>query len=570
MNDNISNLSYKEYNIKNSKTVYNLRIEISKNNITFIVKDLNTPLDYNYKNQITLENVIKQFEISELDFSRCELFLKKFDEIFENKKFLISFSNNDIITLSIKKDNSKISNNFEISLYRQKMNNEDKFNILYNQIKIINKNNNSDNNFEIQTISEKLIKTNINMNKKEDDIKNLINEYDNIIKEIKNNIEQMIQNQKIFFEEAEKNLKKMQNEFENKIRKLFEYKNFIKKLNFKIKKDNKDNKKDSSLYFGFIPQSEVDIFISNFKKALLNNKTSGDINMGELIIKGTDSILNDGSSIELFNIDQLNYLNFIDSTEDYMKKASFVISITIHLKKEIYNFENLNIIEKFESLIQKFEISKDYEIYLRCKGNKLSLDFANFNEKNFINKLNLDLSKFHQIKGSIISEFSLNDIFVLSNEELFTKLFNLIVKLKININDIKYIINSFIEALEKVKLNDLEKQNKLQSYVLNLKFLKSFICTKMNFEFKSFDGIKAFFPYAGNRYRKDNNSFGKEIKTWLTSVIKRNLEICELFKTFKDFKFDEISINYVYPKYNNGYCLIGKFHHLSEFLNNLI
>ena len=219
-----------------------------------------------------------------MDFSKYDLLLKKFDEIFENKKFLISFSNNDIITLSIKKDNSKISNNFEISLYRQKMNNEDKFNILYNQIKIINKNNNSDNNFEIQTISEKLIKTNINMNKKEDDIKNLINEYDNIIKEIKNNIEQMIQNQKIFFEEAEKNLKKMQNEFENKIRKLFEYKNFIKKLNSKIKKDNKDNKKDSSLYFGFIPQSEVDIFISNFKKALLNNKTSGDINMGELFI----------------------------------------------------------------------------------------------------------------------------------------------------------------------------------------------------------------------------------------------------------------------------------------------
>ena len=72
------NYSYKEYNIKIDSIIYYLRIEISKNNINFIAKELNSSLDYNYKIQDELINLIKKLDISEKDCSNYDLIFKKF------------------------------------------------------------------------------------------------------------------------------------------------------------------------------------------------------------------------------------------------------------------------------------------------------------------------------------------------------------------------------------------------------------------------------------------------------------------------------------------------------------
>ena len=75
--------SYKEYNINNNKTVYNLRIEIVEQNINFIIKELNTPLDYNYKVQLNLIDLFKKLDISNYDYSKYNLIFKCFDDKFK-------------------------------------------------------------------------------------------------------------------------------------------------------------------------------------------------------------------------------------------------------------------------------------------------------------------------------------------------------------------------------------------------------------------------------------------------------------------------------------------------------
>lgn len=558
--------SYKEYNININKTIYNLRIEILEQNINIIIKELNTPLDYNYKVQLNLIDLLKKLDISDFALSNYDLIFKKFDEKYKEQQLIIIINNNDIMNLIIK--NNKSTKKCEINLYKAKMNNDDKFNILYNQIQFMGNNNNhvNNNNIDIKNITKKIDNTNLNMNKKEDDIKNQINHQDIVIEEINNNLKQIIKNQKIFFEDIEKKLKEMEVELEDKIREKLYINLFIKKINFKQKKEKK---KKSPLYLGFISENEIYNFRTNFKNALLKNHKFNDTEIVEINIQGNKlNLHNEYSSIEIFNINTFNYFNFMDFSHDYMKTASSILSFSIKLKNGNSNiFEFLKIPPKIESFLQKYEFSEKYEIYTNIKNNKISLDFANF-ENDFINKIDSDLSVFHDLYFSIKSQFCPIDIHINSSEELLTKIFNIIIELKANIHDIKYILNSFIDALEKVELPNIEKEKK-ENFILKLYILKFFISAKMDFSFQSFHIFKTFFPSFFKRYTEDKESLGADIKSWISSLFQLNKELCELFKTFKEllFNFDEISISFVYPKYKNGYGLIIKLPNLSKVMS---
>ena len=69
-NYNISNLEipiYKEYNVTNENEIYNLRIEISKQNIiNFTTTNLNEKIYFIYKNQIKVISFLKMLNLNEI------------------------------------------------------------------------------------------------------------------------------------------------------------------------------------------------------------------------------------------------------------------------------------------------------------------------------------------------------------------------------------------------------------------------------------------------------------------------------------------------------------------------
>ena len=167
----VQNIIFREYNIKSENNIYNIRIEAFEDNISFILKNIST-LEYLYKNQIHISSIINELKLpkSKECISNVEFFFKELDYIFKNKQILINIIDEDYLNIVIKK--SKDNFKCKIKLKKEYLNNNDKINILYNEINLIKNsikkpyNDNKFNNYE------NLI---ININKKEDDIKNLIN-----------------------------------------------------------------------------------------------------------------------------------------------------------------------------------------------------------------------------------------------------------------------------------------------------------------------------------------------------------------------------------------------------------
>ena len=81
--------SHREYNIKNEKEIYNLRIEMDNINIYFKLKKLNESIDYIYKNNFKIISFINILELNPSKFSNFELILKIFDKLYNKDKILI-------------------------------------------------------------------------------------------------------------------------------------------------------------------------------------------------------------------------------------------------------------------------------------------------------------------------------------------------------------------------------------------------------------------------------------------------------------------------------------------------
>ena len=231
MNDNkISDINYeipiyKDYIINNENKIYNLRIEINKQNILyFTLKNLNIndKIDYIYKKELKSISLVENLKLNSSNFAHI---LESFDTIYQNKNISISIIDNDHINLIIKNKNIPGDCIYEILLNKEYMSIDDKLNVLYRHINLIE--------------NEKIKILNKDMNKKEDDIKNILNEKDIIITEM---------NQKLMIQD--KLLKEHRNEIDTLNKKIEEIKiKFEEELKQKEDKINRDilNEKDKLL-----------------------------------------------------------------------------------------------------------------------------------------------------------------------------------------------------------------------------------------------------------------------------------------------------------------------------------
>ena len=187
-------LNHREFIIKFENKDYNLRVQIDNQNIYFILTNLNELFGYNYKNNMDKNSIIDKLELNQSKYSNLEIILNIFDSMYKNNQLSIEKNDENSYNLLIKilnPFNEEIIN--KIKLYKKYLNDNDKYNILFNKIKSIqNGINNLGDNEEVINLKNKIYELNNNLIIK-----------DNIIKEMNEKI--IYQNNRIG--EIEINLK---------------------------------------------------------------------------------------------------------------------------------------------------------------------------------------------------------------------------------------------------------------------------------------------------------------------------------------------------------------------------
>ena len=93
-----------------------------------------------------LLTIVDKLELNSKKHNNSELILKLFDEIYQNNNIYINISNDEYCLLIIKFINVLKEETYEIKLYKKYLNDSDKFNMLFNQIKLLKNNDNENKN----------------------------------------------------------------------------------------------------------------------------------------------------------------------------------------------------------------------------------------------------------------------------------------------------------------------------------------------------------------------------------------------------------------------------------------
>ena len=263
--------NYREYNINNENNNYILRLETNNRYLYFIISS-NDNIEYNYKTNMTLSTIVNKLELNSIKYNNLDLILDIFDEVYKNNKLSVDILNDESCVLIINLFNVLTAKKYEIKLVKNCMKEKDKFDMLFNQFKLLKKNNYD--NDKIEEMNNKINELNNKIDKKDEEIKDIINKKDLVINEI---------NQKVI--SLENKIKELENKNIDIINK---YENEIKLLNNKIM--NLENNINSSIIkindsincFNLLKE-EKNIDNNNVNK-MNNNIINDEINKNEIII----------------------------------------------------------------------------------------------------------------------------------------------------------------------------------------------------------------------------------------------------------------------------------------------
>ena len=579
-----NSLNRETYNFKHNNNIYQLSIEIDETDIQFTINKLSNSIDYYFTNKINTKLLLDKLGLSILKFPDSNKLLNIFGQIYQRNNMSISQIDNHNIVLMIHYELLYEENQYEIQLRKTKMNNDDKFNVLYNQIIILTS--------KIKYQDE--IKL---MNNKINELKTIINEKDAIIDEISNKI--LIQ-EKMLKEVAEKNnfdnIMNKINQIENKLYNfLKEYKEEIN--NIKNNFLNVDNKLNN-LRKGKKKKNNHNILNKNVNildkdEQINNNLNNNDINNNLIsisqssIFKNNDSKnkSNEAAIKEILkemndnknNSIKKNIITYINNNEKHnnnlsfndLKENDFIIEENdINTNNYSYNYKiNYQFIKNPKNLEYKMDITNTntnwgtsdiFEVFLLYKDNKEYIASPNYINNNIDIYSLIDNKKIFSLEGHknritviryFINKYN-NDEYLISSD--YNKM--LIIWSITNKYEIKYKINiNYGRPMLSCLLSFTNHNN---NYIIT-----STSNISEEFEYSS---TKIFSLNNGKFVRYINNSNSEKIYYLISWNNKKNNNYYIIQCAYKKIIVDNLLKDELYSELIDKY----EYYHYSAFIYN--
>ena len=337
---------------------------------------------------------------------------------------------------------------------------------------------------------------------------------------------------------------------------------------------------EEKVYFGCVPKGEIEKFLGGLKDAFKEGKKTGDKKELEIEVRGTKEEPK-GISFETFSVGKDTYANYFDNSKDYMAKALVAFSVCVNAKNEAD-------VEKLKTLFEQVKPMILQIPFIAAKKDKYQFNFRNVGKKVYAEAvtvegkivqplldLGIDISEFHNFKVSFKSDLDINQLFAekVDIADLSAKALSLVLSIKGNSQNIKYLTTAFGKALKDVKLNNEKYQKKFDKVVNYLSVVNGFIGAKLKLEFDGKElagtGSTAGQEHLGtiNKALSDYQTMAKNMGT---TMLKPALEGFGLVDLFKSTDFDELSLCLAVPKYQNGIAHVIKLPGLSKALAEVL
>ena len=521
-------INHKEYNLKYENDIYILRIEVDYKYITFILTKLNDVVSCNYKSKYDLLSIVNKLTLNPSKHTDLNEILEIFDKVyFKNKLSIIKLDDNTI-SLIIKFNIIFDEVTHELKLYKIYMNNNDKFNLLYNEIKLLQKK--VDNvtiykNNEIEQIKKKINEMDLNLRKKNEEIKiinNSINEKNIIING---------QNEKLLKQENE-----------------------IKKIN------NKLTEKDKEIKIIAKKLEEKEVFINNLD-IIIKNK---EINDNEIIYQVKNTINEVNNDLNIKYNELLNMISNLEHNE-FIRKINYKFEKDPQGLKFRQNINDTNASYGWNDIFEVYISRKDNKEYLVSpNNNNFKLDVISLLENKITVSLqghNNHIRTIRYFINNINSEEYLisadNDIIVIVWEITYN--FNLKFKINTNYSDNIYSClllfdlineNNYIVTSSYAQLDENEKSATKLYSLENGQLIKYISHTNKNAIY-----------YLLSWYNKNNNKYyiiQFSFRAILISSVIDDELYCELIQEPEDnhlsgFIYSSDNIDYLCSSSYNGY-----------------
>ena len=325
-------------------------------------------------------------------------------------------------------------------------------------------------------------------------------------------------------------------------------------------------------YFKIIPKEEFFKFIERLKISLskIENK-KGEKKPFELEIRGAKEEFK-GISLEISTFNKTNIPEFLNIEQEYIKKSLYYFSLNINAKEESDSKKFENFFQMLRQMFHYIPIFKDkYEIHFRSVGKQISF-YIVANEGKLVKALmdlGIDFTEYHKFNFALKSRITLEEYFNpnINLDSFYLKLYSLLLTIKSDNENIKYLCGALIEALKEIKLDDERIQKKLNKLYVFLSLINSFIGAKIKFEYD------AHVLAEENENKNDAKNSSDRIKLIIDIIKTLIIPIIKCFglvDVFRATVFDSIYITLGISKFQYGYNISIKLPGITNVIDNLM